>query len=487
MADIAPSRARTDFDVILIGTGSGNSIFTPDFENRRIAIIEKDLFGGTCLNRGCIPTKMFVYAADVATSVRHASTYGVDASVDNVRWPDIVKRIFGRIDPIPPDGKAYREMASNTTVFTGEARFIGPKEIEVALADGSRQHLTGATIVIAAGGHPYIPDVKGLDDVMFHTSDTVMRVPALPARLIILGGGYIASEMAHVFASLGSKVIIVNRSNRLLTREDEAVSKRFTELYVDRYECHMNARVDAVRQAGGPAGEIVVELHSEERMWDIAGDALMVAVGRQPSTAALNLMAAGVAVDVDGYITTDPYMRTNVDGIWALGDITNRNQLKHTANAEARAVAHNIIHLDDQRIADLWPIPHAVFADPQVASVGCTEQELRTAGRTYITATQDYSGVAYGWAMEDTKHFCKVIADPETRLLLGAHIIGPQASILIQQLIQGMKFGQTIDEMAKGQLYIHPALTEVVENALLTLTTATVGVTPPSAPAATHV
>jgi len=202
-------------------------------------------------------------------------------------------------------------------------------------------------------------------------------------------------------------------------------------------------------------------------MWDITGDALLVAAGRTPTSAALDPDAAGIAVDSDGYVVTDEYMRTNVEGIWALGDITNHNQLKHTANAEARAVAHNIIHPTSLRTADLWPIPHAVFADPQVASVGFTEQMLRDTGRPHVTAVHDYADVAYGWAMEDTQHFCKLIACPESRLLLGAHIIGPQSSILIQQLIQGMKFGQTVEEMARGQLYIHPSLTEVVENALL--------------------
>jgi len=462
----------SEFDVIIIGTGSGNSILTPDFDNKRVAIIEKDIFGGTCLNRGCIPTKMFVYAADVASTVQHASTYGVDAEITNVRWPDIVDRIFGRIDPIPPNGKAYRESLPNITVFTGEGKFTGPKQIEITDANGGTTTISGHTIVIAAGAKALIPDLKGLDDVAFHTSDTIMRLPELPKTLIIFGGGYIATEMAHVFGSLGTKIIMVNRSSRMLSREDEAVSERFTEIYKERFECHMTARVDNVTQAtgdDGQPGEITVELHSEGKMWTVTGDALLVAIGRQPTSEALDLKAAGIDVDPDGYVVTDLQMRTNVDGVWALGDITNENQLKHTANAEARAVAHNIIHPDDLRTADLWPIPHAVFADPQVASVGITEQALRHTGRKYVAVTQNYGDVAYGWAMEDTNHFCKLIADPDTRLLLGAHIIGPQSSILIQQLIQGMKFGQTVDEMARGMLYIHPSLTEVVENALLNL------------------
>jgi len=456
--------ATEHFDVVIIGTGSGNSILTPDFDGLKVAIIEKGVFGGTCLNRGCIPTKMFVYAADVAQHVQHAATYGIDAQINGVRWPDIVDRIFNRIDPIPPAGKSYRESNPNVTVFTASAGFVGPRTLEITSAGGESRRITGEHIVIAAGARPMIPDIRGLDTVDYHTSDTIMRLRELPKRLIILGGGYIATEMAHVFGSLGTEVIMVNRSARMLAREDEAVSARFTEIYSRRFECHMNARVDSVQQDGE---KITVTLHSENRMWDVTGDALLVAVGRVPNSDTLNVAAAGIDVDGLGYVVTDDNLRTNVAHVWALGDVTNSNQLKHVANAEARAVAHNIINPASLRTANLWPIPHAVFADPQVASVGATEQELRRAGKRHVTAVQQYGDVAYGWAMEDTEHFCKLIADPDTHLLLGAHIIGPQSSVLIQQLIQGMKFGQTVEEMATGQLYIHPSLSEVVENALL--------------------
>jgi mycothione reductase len=438
------------FDVVIIGTGSGNSILTPEYDSLKVAIVERDVFGGTCLNRGCIPTKMFVYAADVAQLISHASTYGIDATIDKVRWPEIVDRIFGRIDPIPPNGLAYRQGAANTTVFEGTATFTGPKDIEIAMNAGGTRRITGKKIVIAAGARPMIPDVDGL--------------PSLPERLIIFGAGYIATELAHVFGALGSKVIIVNRSGRFLAREDEAVSHRFTEIYEERFECHMNSRIEHVSQANG---EITVRLHTHGEHVEIVGDALLVATGRIPNADTLGVAAVGLAVNDDGYVVTDEQLRTNIEGVWALGDVSNDNQLKHVANAEARIVAHNVIHPDDLRAVDLYPVPHAVFAGPHVASVGPTEQELRHLGIHYVTATQNYSDVAYGWAMEDTQHFCKLIADPNTRLLLAAHIIGPQSSILIQQLIQGMKFGQTVDQMARDQLYIHPSLTEVVENALL--------------------
>lgn len=451
----------TEFDVIIIGAGSGNSLLTPEWDNLRVAIIEKDLFGGTCMNRGCIPTKMFVYTADVAQHIAKAAKYGIDATIDNVRWPDIVDRVFNRIDPIHGAGKAYRESQENVRVFTGEATFVSPKVIEV-----NGQRLTAEQIVVAAGARPTMPHIDGLDNVHFHTSDTIMRVPTLPEHLIIIGGGYIATEMAHIFGSLGSRVTIIIRHDLLLAREDESVSERFTEIYSRRFDVRNHTHIERVQQHGS---EITLSVKTGGHMHDITGDALLVAVGRVPNGDTLNLSAAGIEVDDDAYIITDEYLRTNVPGIWALGDVTNPNQLKHAANAECRAVAHNVIHPDEPRTAGLWPLPHAVFADPQVASVGETEQALRTGEVPYICAVQRYADVATGWAMEDTDHFCKVIADPYTRQLLGAHIIGPHSSILIQQLIQGMRFGQTVDQMARDQIYIHPALSELVENALLQL------------------
>lgn len=451
----------TEFDVIIIGAGSGNSLLTPEWDNLRVAIIERDLFGGTCMNRGCIPTKMFVYTADIAQHIACAAKFGIDATINKVRWADIVDRVFSRVDPIAPNGKAYRESQQNVTVFTGEATFVSPRVIEV-----NGQRISAEDIVVAAGARPTMPHIDGLDSVHFHTSDTIMRVPNVPEHLIIFGGGYIATEMAHIFGSLGSRVTIILRSGRLLAREDESVSERFTEIYTKRFDVRTHTHIERVDQHGD---EIRVKVKTDGHIHDITGDALLVAVGRVPNGDTLDLSSAGIEVDEGGYIITDEYLRTNMPSVWALGDVTNPNQLKHVANAECRAVAHNVIHPDAPRTAGLWPIPHAVFADPQVASVGETEQALRAAGLPYICAVQRYADVATGWAMEDTQHFCKVIADPATRQLLGAHIIGPHSAALIQQLIQGMRFGLTVDQMARDQIYIHPALSELIENALLQL------------------
>lgn len=451
------SQSPEHFDLVVVGTGSGNSVLTPDFDDWRVALIERDTFGGTCLNRGCIPSKMFVYTADVAHQTGHTGHLGVDSSLDGVRWPEIVNRVFGRIDPIAQGGEDYRHSLENVSVFKGDAQFTDHKLLEV-----NGHQITGDHIVLAAGARPFIPPIPGLDTVPYHTSDTVMRLASLPERLVILGGGYIAAELGHVFDAMGVSVSIVNRSERLLRAEDEEVSAAFTEIVSQRMDCALGAPINRVSQNGSQ-----IAVHSEAR--DVTGDALLLATGRVPNGEQLGATRSGVELDDAGYVVTDEYLRTTVEGVWALGDICHAAQLKHTANEDTRAVAHNIAHPDDLRAPDHSGIPHAVFAYPQVAAVGVTEQALRTEGRTYLKAIRPYSDTAYGWAMEDTTSFAKVLADPETRRLLGAHIIGPQAPTLIQQLIQGFQFGLTVDEMARGQLYIHPALTEVVEQALLEL------------------
>ncbi len=451
------SRSPEHFDLIVVGTGSGNSVLTPDFDDWHVALVERDAFGGTCLNRGCIPSKMLVYAADMAQVAGRTAHLGVDTSLDGVRWPEIADRVFGRIDPIAQSGEDYRHGLDNVTVFKGDAHFVGHKVLAV---NGHR--LTGEHIVLGAGARPFIPPIPGLGEVAYHTSDTVMRLEELPQRMVIVGGGYIAAELGHVFDALGVSVAIVNRSERLLRAEDEDVSAAFTDIVAQRMDCVLGAPVVGVSQSGS---EITVR--TENRA--VAGDALLVATGRVPNGDQLDAARSGIALDGAGYVVTDEFLRTTADGVWALGDICHAAQLKHTANEDARAVAHNIAHPDDLRAPDHSGVPHAVFAYPQVAAVGATEQALRAAGRPYLKAVRPYGDTAYGWAMEDTTSFAKVLADPETRLLLGAHIMGPQAPTLLQQLVLGMQFGLTTDEMARGQLYIHPALTEVVEQALLEL------------------
>jgi len=462
------------FDLAIIGTGSGNALVTPDFDGKRVAIIESGTFGGTCLNVGCIPTKMYVYSADVASTIAHAARYGIDATLDGVRWPDIRDRVFGRIDPISAGGQDYRANGPNTTAFLGHATFVGPKRLRIDAGHKlTRQEATGQEvpgieitadqIVIAAGAHPIVPAVVRQSGVPFHTSDTVMRLDELPKRLIILGSGFIAAEFAHVFSAFGSQVTVVARSNALLRKLDTEISGRFTAIARQQWDVRLSAALTTV---SGTESEVHLDFADGSY---VVGDVLLVATGRVPNTEELGLDAAGIATHQDGGVTVDAYGRTNVGGVWALGDVSSAHQLKHVANHEARIVAHNLTHPGDLRSFDHRYVPSAVFTSPQIATVGLTEEQLKAEGRSYVTKSQAYGDTAYGWAMEDTTGVCKVIADPATGELLGAHLMGPQASNLIQPLIQGMSFGQTAREVARGQYWIHPALGEVVENALLGL------------------
>lgn len=451
-----------EFDLVIIGTGSGNAI-PPELDGARIALVERGVFGGTCLNVGCIPSKMFIYAADVALHARESERYGVHATLDGVDWPAVRDRVFGRIDPIAAGGERYRsEDCANITVFRGSGAFVDHKVLEV---DGER--LRGERFLLAAGARPFVPDIPGLADVGFHTSDTVMRLDALPERMAILGGGYIATELGHVFDAFGTRVSILNRGRRLLRAQDADISERYTELAAGRFDVHLDTAVRSVSRTGD--GAVLLELDGPDGPSTLEVDELLVAAGRIPNSDQLAVEATGVRVDAAGRVVVHENLETDVEGIYALGDITNRFQLKHVANAEAKVAFHNLTHPDDQRTMDYSIVPHAVFGNPQVGSVGLTEQQAADDGVPFVTAVKDYGTTAYGWAMEDTTSFVKLVAHAQTRKLLGAHIIGPQASTLVQLLVQAMRFGQTVDEMAREQMWVHPALTEVIENALLDL------------------
>nr|WP_221185331.1 mycothione reductase [Flexivirga oryzae] len=446
----------------IIGTGSGNSLVTPDFDDKRVAVIEEGLFGGTCLNVGCIPTKMFVYAAEVADTIRGSATYGVDSTLDGVRWRDIRDRIFGRIDPIEAGGRDYRVNGPNTTAYLGHAEFVGPRELRVQVGDHVDE-VTADRIVIATGAHSVVPEAISQSGVPFHTSDTIMRIDELPSSIVILGGGFIASEFAHVFSALGVDVRVVTRGARMLRKEDERISAEFTALADRQWDVHLSAEVVGAKSS---AGEVALELASGEL---VSAELLLVATGRRPNTERLGLGKAGIATESDGRVTVDEFGRTNVPGVWSLGDASSPYQLKHVANHEARVVAHNLVHPDDLQAFDHRFVPSAVFTHPQIASVGMTEAAARESGADVTVKVQEFGGTAYGWAMEDTTSIFKVVADRRTKLILGAHVMGPMASTLIQPIIQAMSFGQTAPEVARGQYWIHPALAEVVENALLGL------------------
>lgn len=463
------------YDLVIIGSGSGNSLPDNRFADQQIAIVDRGVYGGayggTCLNVGCIPTKMFVYPADLADEARDGARLGVDSSVSGTRWADIRERVFGRIDPIAEGGLRYRvEDCPNITVFQQEARFIAPSidadgdaVHRLRLADGTI--LEARQVVIAAGSRPVIPPLIAESGVPFHTNDDIMRLPELPGRVLIVGSGFIAAEFAHVFSGLGSAVTVIARGPRLLRAQDETISQRFTEVVSGRWDVRLNTEVTGARRTGS---RVEVDLSDGS---SVTGDVLLVATGRTPNGDQLDVPEAGLTLDEQGRVPVDQYQRTPVRGIYALGDVSSHYLLKHVANHEARVVQANLLSGWDSptTASDHRFVPGAVFTRPQVASVGLSEEQARQRGIDVAVKVQTYGDIAYGWAMEDTEGLCKLIADRSTGLLVGAHIIGYQASALIQSLITAMSFSIPAREMARGQYWIHPALPELVENALLGL------------------
>ncbi len=456
------------FDLCVIGSGSGNSIVDDRFSDQQVALVDKgERFGGTCLNAGCIPTKMYVYPADLAADADDAARVGITFGEVRADWPGIRDRIFGRIDPISEGGEAWRRSNPNVTLYREAAQFTGPKQLLIG-----DETITADRFVLAAGSRPRIPWLPGMDDERVlervHTSDDIMRLDALPASLVIIGGGFVAAEFAHIFTSFGTDVTLLQRSDALLKREDADIAQAFTEQLAQRVNVRLKQTVVGLEYTDRDT-VIVESVDPDGIHYDFEAERVLLAVGRVPNSDLLNLPATGVTVHDDGLVVVDHHQQTVVKGIFALGDLSTPSQLKHVANHEARVVQHNLLHPRRMIAADHRFIPCAVFSDPQVASVGLTEAQAVKARRRYVAVRQDYASVAYGWAMEDQGHFVKLIAEVRTKKLLGAHILGPQASTLIQPLIQAMSFGLDVPSMARGQYWIHPALTEVVENALLAL------------------
>lgn len=456
-------------DLAIIGSGSGNAIPDDRFADKTLAIFEEGVYGGTCLNVGCIPTKMFVYASEVAEIARHGARLGVHSKVDSVDWPGIVERVFGRIDPLSQGGKEYRvDRCENITVYDSHVEFDGRDDdgrYRLVTRDGDT--VLADEVVLAAGSRAVIPQIVADSGVTYYTNNDVMRLPELPERLIIVGSGYIAAEFAHVFGALGSHVSIIARGPALLRKQDADISNRFTQVAREKWDVRLETTITEAEDL--PDGGVRVGLSDGATL---EADVLLIATGRQPNGDRLNLDSVGIELDDEGRVRCDQHGRTAARGVWTLGDVSSPYQLKHVANHEQRVVQANLLKGWDATDLDAFDhryVPAAVFTHPQIAAVGLTEDEAREAGHDIAVKVQAYGDVAYGWAMEDTTGFCKLIAERGTGRLLGAHLIGPQAPTVIQPVIQAMHFGQTAHELARGQYWIHPAMPEVLENAILGL------------------
>jgi len=441
------------FDLIVIGSGSGLDVAASAAANgMKTAIVEEGPLGGTCLNRGCIPSKILIHCADVMQTVKKAPEFGITVGKVSIDF----KKVMARARVVDQDSKNIEESlrkAENITLFKGRARFAGKKEIEV-----NGQRISADKILVAAGTRPAVPAIEGLDKVPYMTSDEALKAEKLPKKLLVIGGGYIACELAHFFGSMGSEIAILQRNTKLLPDEDEEIYQKFTELFSRQYTVRLGFSVKKVEKK---AGSIIV--HGADGS-SFEGTDLLIATGRVPNTDLLDVAKAGIALNEHGYIETNEYMETNVPGVWALGDIAGKYLFKHSANLEAEYVTISIITPAHRHPVDYTAMPHAVFSSPQVAGVGATEQELKEKQAEYMVGRYKYIDSGMGLAMEEREGFVKFLSDYDGKIL-GCHIIGPEASTLIHEVLVSMKAGKSHVNDIVRTIHIHPALSEVVQRA----------------------
>ena len=464
----------TQPDLAIIGSGSGNTLITPFWDDKQVVMFERntEFFGGTCLNVGCIPTKMFVRSADAARSPEEAARLNVTQETTAVDWQGIRDRVFGRIDPISEGGKRYRaeelenvELISDTAILTGGTGVRTP--------DG--REMSPKQLVIAAGSRPRLPEIPGVDLPGVHTSDTVMRMDTLPERIMIVGGGFIACEFASIFSGLGASVVQTNRSGQLMKGMDSEIGVAYTDAVSKQWEIHDGLEPKAIRQNGDRLVYVASSLNGQpDREFEV--DAILFAIGRVPNTDLLGAEAAGFDLHRDGRLAVDEYQRVlangePVPGVWALGDISSPHQLKHVANHEARVVGHNMENPHDLQRSDTMPVVSATFTHPELARVGLTEVQAKEqfGEENILVKVQRYGDTAFGWALEDSTGLFKIVAEKSTGKILGADVMGYQASNIIQPVVMAMSFGIDAKTAARGQYWPHPALSEVAENAMLGL------------------
>jgi mycothione reductase len=453
------------FDLIVVGSGAGLEVASAAAQSgMKVAIVEKNRMGGTCLNRGCIPSKLLIHSADVAQTIKTAGLFGIHVEKYSIDFQKIVKRVNGIIDLDSDNIRNAFNDSENPKLFPLECKFVDEKTLLVG-----KEKINSNLILIAAGTRPAIPKMKGLGITNYVTSDEALRLDRQPQVLTIIGGGYIAAELGHFFGSLGTKINIVQKHKYLIPSEDQEISKKFTEIFSRKYNVYLQCFPELVLKKKGKF-VISARRHKSSRYLEIESDQLLLATGRVPNSDTLNLSKTGVNVDKDGYIKVDKTLETSVEGVFALGDIIGRYQFRHSANLEAQYAFYNILNPNKKIPVDYSAMPHAIFSSPQVAGVGYTEQELKQRGKKeYVKSIYRYIDTAMGQAIEDREGLVKLLVSKENRKILGCHIIGSQASILIHEVLVAIKSGNgTIDNIAKT-VHVHPALSEVIARAAISM------------------
>ncbi len=446
------------FDVIVIGSGGGAKITSPAAKlGFKVAVIEKDKLGGTCLNRGCIPSKMLIHPADVAQTINSAKKFDIDVDTNiSVNFAKLVSRISNTVDGDSNSIAAGYGKNPNITFFPTEGKFVSDKVIRV----GSDE-ITADKIFIATGARPHIPEIEGLLGTPFMTSTEALRNTKLPRKMIVIGGSYIAVEIGHAYGALGCEVHFFVRS-KLVRREDFQVADEFQKVFSKLYNVHLGAVPIKVQYHN--AMFTVTFKHQDGKTSQMMADSLLIATGVTPNTDNLGLDNTKIKLSPDGFIKVDDHLRTGVDGVWALGDCIGNYLFRHSVNFEGEYLMRTIFTEKKNEPINYGPVPHAIFTHPQIAGAGKTEDELKAEGADYVVGLNYYKDSAMGMALLSDHGFVKLLIDRKSRRILGVHVIGEEASNMVHMVIALMYKDGTLDDLLK-MIYIHPALPEIVRNA----------------------
>jgi pyruvate/2-oxoglutarate dehydrogenase complex dihydrolipoamide dehydrogenase (E3) component len=447
-------------DAIVIGTGQSGPALARRLvaAGQKVAVIERKFFGGTCVNTGCTPTKTLVASAYAAYLARRASDYGV--TIGGPVGVDM-QAVKARKDAIAGASRRGVERSLKTlegcTVYEGHARFVADKKVAV-----NGFELGADRIFINVGGRASIPPIPGLDEVPYFTNSSMMDVDFLPSHLIILGGSYIGLEFAQVYRRFGSEVTVIELAPRLIPREDEDVSHAVAGfLKEEGIEVCVDSKVIGVEKEGN---SIAMKVESQGEISQVVGTQVLVAIGRRPNTDDLGLDKAGIATDAHGYIQVDDQLRTNVPGIWAMGDCNGRGAFTHTSWNDFEIVAANLLDNDQRRVSDRITA-YALYTDPPLGRVGMTEAEVRKIGKSALVATMAMEDVSRAYEKGETKGFMKILVDHDSNQILGASLLGLAGDEVIHCILDLM-YAKTPYTVMQRAMHIHPTVSEFIPTML---------------------